>query len=69
MSDPYLDTSALAKWYLNESGSLAFQDFIVQHKRAAISRLTIVEFRCLLARRLRARELSVQNEADVFRLL
>ena len=69
MSDPYLDTSALAKWYLNEPGSLAFQDFIVQHKRAAISRLTIVEFRCLLARRLRARELSVQNEADAFRLL
>jgi uncharacterized protein len=32
-----------------------------------ISRLTTLEFRCLLARRRRAQELSAQAESDVFR--
>ena len=47
----YLDTSALAKWYINESGSEAFVDFIRGYGRAVISRLGVVELRCLLARR------------------
>ena len=40
---PYIDTSALAKWYLSEASS--------EELDAEISRLTVVEFRCLPARR------------------
>lgn len=50
---PYLDTSALAKWYLNEPFSEKFEAFIQEYSTAAISRLTVVELRCLLARRRR----------------
>ena len=66
MSGPYVDTSALAKLYLNERGSEQFEAFIVRQERAAISRLTALEFRCLLARRRRAQELSAQAEGDAF---
>ncbi len=51
---PYIDTSALAKWYLNEPRSEDFAAFITTLPSAAISRLTVVEFRCLLARRRRS---------------
>lgn len=68
MTDPYLDTSALAKWYLNEPGSEAFELFLRSHGRAAISRLTAVEFRCLLARRRRAGDLTPRLEQAAFRL-
>lgn len=63
---PYLDTSALAKWYLNEPFSEEFEAFIQAQPTAAISRLTVVEFRCLLARRRRAGELTKAIEARVF---
>ena len=59
---PYLDTSALAKWYINESGSEAFVDFIQHHSPAVVSRLGVVEVRCLLARRRRAGELTRRYE-------
>ena len=51
MSAPYLDTSALAKWYLNEPHAEAFEAYITRQASAAISRLAVVEFRCLPARR------------------
>jgi predicted nucleic acid-binding protein len=63
---PYLDTSALAKWYLNEPFSEEFEAFIQGQPAAAISRLTVVEFRCLLARRRRANEITKTIEARVF---
>ena len=63
---PYLETSALAKWYLNEPFSEAFEEFIRAHAAAAISRLTVVEFRCLLARRRRAGEITRAIESRVF---
>lgn len=63
---PYLDTSALAKWYLNEPFSEEFEAFIQEQPTAAISRLTVVEFRCLLARRRRAREITKAIEARVY---
>jgi len=63
---PYLDTSALAKWYLNEPFSEAFEAFIREQPTAAISRLTIVEFRCLLARRRRAGEITKAIESRVY---
>jgi uncharacterized protein len=68
MIGPYLDTSALAKRYLNEPGSEAFERFLLDRRRAAISRLTTVEFRCLLARRRRAGDLTPNIEAAAFRL-
>ena len=66
-ADPaYVDTSALAKWYLPEPGSDAFVDFIRSQDSAAISRLTTVELRCLLARRRRAGDITVQHERDAW---
>jgi uncharacterized protein len=53
---PYIDTSALAKWYLNEPRS---EDF-----GAVISRLTVVEFRCLIARRRRAGDIDLEDETN-----
>ncbi len=58
IAPPYIDTSALAKWYLNEPRSEDFEAFITQQQSAAISRLVVIEFRCLLARRRRAGDLS-----------
>jgi uncharacterized protein len=68
VSAAYVDTSALAKWYLNEPGSEAFEAFITRRAVATISRLTVVEFRCLLARRRRAGELSAEAEIRAYRL-
>jgi predicted nucleic acid-binding protein len=65
----YVDTSALAKWYLNEPQSEKFESFITAAADAAISRLTVVEFRCLLARRRRAGDITAAQETrigDVF---
>src|SRR6266702_959409 len=63
---PYLDTSALAKWYLNEPLSEQFEAFIREQPTAAVSRLTVVEFRCLLARRRRASEITKSIESRVY---
>jgi predicted nucleic acid-binding protein len=63
---PYLDTSALAKWYLNEPRSEQFEAFIREQSSAAISRLTVVEFRCLLARLRRAGEITKSVESRVY---
>jgi uncharacterized protein len=63
---PYIDTSALAKWYLNEPQSENFENFIARQSSAAISRLAVVEFRCLLARRRRAGEITKRVEAKVY---
>ena len=63
---PYLDTSALAKWYLNEPRSEQVEAFIRAQSSAAISRLTVVEFRCLLARRRRAGEITKSVESRVY---
>jgi len=63
---PYLDTSALAKWYLNEPFSEQFEAFIRAQPAAVISRLTVVEFRCLLVRRRRAGEITKTIESRVY---
>jgi predicted nucleic acid-binding protein len=63
---PYLDTSALAKWYLNEPFAEEFEAFIREQPTAAVSRLTVVEFRCLLARRRRASEITKSIESRVY---
>lgn len=56
----YVDTSALAKWYLNERGSEDFVDWLVDQSEPWISTLTAVELRCLFARKQRNREISLE---------
>ena len=53
MAYSYIDTSALAKWYLPETGSDTLAGWMQKQKDTCISSLTITEFRCLLARRQR----------------
>ena len=62
----YLDTSALAKWYLNESGSEAFVAYLQTLDVAVISGLTVTEMRALLSRRRRMRALTVELESVLF---
>ena len=62
---PYIDTSALAKWYLNEPRSAEFEAFITRQQSAAISRLAVLEFRCLLARRRRSGEITRRMERRI----
>jgi predicted nucleic acid-binding protein len=62
----YVDTSALAKWYLNEAGSDAFALWIKQQDDLHISSLTATEMRCLLARRKRMGDISPELEQQIF---
>ena len=62
----YIDTSALAKWYLNEPGSDAFVRFLQALDVAVISSLTRTEMRSLLSRRRRMGDLSVELETVLF---
>jgi uncharacterized protein with PIN domain len=50
----YVDTSALAKWYIAEPGSAAFERFVQDAADVVISRLVLVEMRCLLSQRRRS---------------
>jgi len=59
----YIDTSALAKWYVRESGSDEFEAWIRQAAAPMISSLTLVEMRCLLARRRRTGTFDEQAES------
>lgn len=61
----YLDTSALAKRYLHEARSDEVDRFLGRLESAAISRLTVVELRCLVARRRRNREIDTRLERRV----
>ena len=58
MALSYIDTSALAKWYLPESGSEAFSEWMQRQEDTCISSVTVTEFRCLLAGRQRMELLS-----------
>ena len=62
----YLDTSALAKWYLNEQNSDEFSLYIQKLDVAIISSLTCVEMRSLLARRRRMSEIDVELESTIY---
>mgnify|MGYP000161343929 CR=1 FL=1 len=62
----YLDTSALAKWYLNESDSEAFVSYLEILDAAVITSLTVTEMRSLLSRRRRMNELTVELESVLF---
>lgn len=62
----YLDTSALAKWYLNEANSEAFVSYLQSLDSAVISSLTRPEMRSLLSRRRRMGELTAELESLLF---
>lgn len=62
----YFDTSALAKWYLNEPYSEVVELYLMEHGPVAISDLTVVEMRSLLARRRREKHVDSKLENRVF---
>lgn len=59
----YIDTSALAKCYIREPRSFDVLDWLDTRDCASICSLTMIEFRCLLARRRRAGSISGEIEA------
>lgn len=65
----YIDTSVLAKWYLNEDRSEEAAAFIEDRIPVSISTLTVVEMRSLLGRRRRAREIRPEIEMRVLAAL
>jgi len=62
----YVDTSALAKWYLPEKNSEKFTDWLLTQTETCISSLTITEFRCLLARRQRMNFLNALQVQELY---
>lgn len=66
-SFPYIDTSALLKWYLPEPFSDEFAQFVESRESAQISSLSITEFHCSVARRERNRMLTPQQGRKVVR--
>lgn len=62
----YIDTSALAKWYLNEARSDEFEAYLREVDRPSISSLTVVETRSLLSRHRRMGHLSGRQEQKIF---
>ena len=58
----YIDTSALAKCYIREPRSLDVLDWADSQDEIVTSPLTFVEFRCVLARRRRARQIDLSLE-------
>jgi hypothetical protein len=65
----YFDTSALAKWYLNEARSEEVEAYIQEHGPVDISDLTVVEMRCLLGRRRREGHIKPETELKIFATL
>jgi len=64
--DIYFDTSALAKWYINERYSEEVEVYLQEHGPVAVSDLTVVEIRCLLARRRREKDITELLETEIF---
>jgi len=62
----YFDTSALAKWYLNEERSEDVEKYIREHGPVSISDLTMIEMRSLLARHRREKNITPKMELQVF---
>jgi predicted nucleic acid-binding protein len=58
----YVDTSALAKWYLSEARSDDVEAYLSERGPVAISSLTVVEMRCVFARKKRQRDIGETTE-------
>ncbi len=65
----YLDTSALVKLYVEESGSREVQGLLEQAGRAGTSRISYVEARAAFARRQREGALSKAHYQEVVKSL
>jgi predicted nucleic acid-binding protein len=65
----YADTSALLKRYITEPASDRFDEFMLANDPLDISRLTVTEMRCALARRRRAGQITETIEAGAIREL
>jgi predicted nucleic acid-binding protein len=61
----YVDTSALAKWYVNEAQSEEVEDYLGEACPVSISLLTKVEMRSLLARRSREGQIDAEMQAKI----
>lgn len=61
----YIDTSALAKCYIREPRSLEVLEWVDGQGETVTAALTLVEFRCLLARRRRAGQIDTTLERRV----
>jgi uncharacterized protein len=66
MSICYVDTSALAKRYINEAASEQVEAFLAEQSLLIVTSLTRAEMRSLIARRRRQNELAAVLEAQVF---
>jgi predicted nucleic acid-binding protein len=62
----YIDTNALAKWYLNEENSDEVERYLQERGPVAISELTVVEMRSLLARLRREGKIDSKLENRIF---
>ena len=65
MPSAYFDTSALAKWYVNESRSEDVEEYVTSVYPAYISLLTKVEMKSLVARRAREGHLDLLTQGKV----
>ena len=65
MADVYVDTSALAKWYVNEAGSEEVEEYLRQNCPVHISLLTVVEMKSLMARRSWQDHMDAETQAKV----
>jgi uncharacterized protein len=61
----YCDTSALAKWYLNEAKSDEVEAYLQQTCPVSISLLTKVEMRSLIARRRREGHIDAETQGKI----
>ena len=65
MPSAYVDTSALAKWYVNESRSEDVEEYVRSVYPVYISLLTKIEMRSLAARRAREGHINVVTQGKV----
>ena len=61
----YVDTSALAKWYVNEAQSEEVEAYLREACPVSISLLTKVEMRSLMARRRREGQIDAETQAKI----
>ncbi len=61
----YLDTSALAKWYVNEAFSEEVEEYLREVSPVSISLLTKVEMRSLMARRTREGRFDAETQGKI----